>query len=460
MVSGDHRSTAEAIAIKAGILRKDEQRKPLAVINGEEFRRMVGSEPKKIKKDDGQGGITIDYELEKTDQIEEIARHLRVLARATAKDKYLLTLGLKNLAKKVAVTAEGINDVMALQAADVGISFGSGCSAAKEAADIILTDNDFGASLHAIMWGRNIYLNISRFLQCQVTVNISCLATVAWGSIIFGQSPLTSVQLLWINLIMDVFAALALSTEPPLQNVIKGKAMNSDDSLMSKAVWRQIIGVATWDTIIMLILMIFGQTMGNLDYEFYAPTGRGEPNALGASPTEELQKQFTSDMKAFNDSQQKLKHLTWIFNTFVFLQIFNYINCRKVGERDFNVLEKFFHNKFFLGILLFTFSFQYILTNIFSSIAGCLPLEKGEWGACLVVGSTPLLISVLLKLTPGHWVDRIPTEKLANENSRKKSVIVDGFNAIQGQPKPVKEEVSVEVMETKDERDDDGFDNV
>jgi len=165
-------------------------------------------------------------------------------------------------------------------------------------------------------------------------------------------------------------------------------------------------------------------------------------------------------MKAFNDSQQKLKHLTWIFNTFVFLQIFNYINCRKVGERDFNVLEKFFHNKFFLGILLFTFSFQYILTNIFSSIAGCLPLEKGEWGACLVVGSTPLLISVLLKLTPGHWVDRIPTEKLANENSRKKSVIVDGFNAIQGQPKPVKEEVSVEVMETKDERDDDGFDNV
>ena len=290
MVSGDHRSTAEAIAIKAGILRKDEQRKPLAVINGEEFRRMVGSEPKKIKKDDGQGGITIDYELEKTDQIEEIARHLRVLARATAKDKYLLTLGLKNLAKKVAVTAEGINDVMALQAADVGISFGSGCSAAKEAADIILTDNDFGASLHAIMWGRNIYLNISRFLQCQVTVNISCLATVAWGSIIFGQSPLTSVQLLWINLIMDVFAALALSTEPPLQNVIKGKAMNSDDSLMSKAVWRQIIGVATWDTIIMLILMIFGQTMGNLDYEFYAPTGRGEPNALGASPTEELTK--------------------------------------------------------------------------------------------------------------------------------------------------------------------------
>lgn len=111
MVSGDHRSTAEAIAIKAGILRKDEQRKPMAVLHGEEFRKMVGSEPRKIiSKEDG----TVSYELEKSDQIEEIARHLRVLARATAKDKYLLTLGLKNLAKKVAVTAEGINDCMAL----------------------------------------------------------------------------------------------------------------------------------------------------------------------------------------------------------------------------------------------------------------------------------------------------------------------------------------------------------
>jgi hypothetical protein len=213
--------------------------------------------------------------------------------------------------------------------------------------------------------------------------------------------------------------------------------------------------------------------MGNLDYEFYAPTGRVSPGDFSADAytgssfekdgklnADLQQAAYNKDVKDYNDSQQKLQHLTWIFNTFVFLQIFNYINCRKVGDKDFNVLEKFFHNKFFLGILVFTFSFQYILTNVFSSIAGCKPLDKGEWGACLVVGSTPLLISVLLKLTPGSWVDRIPTDNLANENARKKSIVVDSFNAIQGAPtqKPKGDEVNVDVMETKEERDD--FDDV
>lgn len=464
MVSGDHRQTAEAIAMKAGILRKDESRKPHAILSGEDFRRLVG-EPKKVTNDDG----TVAYELERPDQIEEIARNLRVLTRATAKDKYLLTLGLKNHAKKVAVTADGINDCLALQAADVGIAFGSGCSAAKESADIILTDNDFGASLHAIMWGRNIYQNISRFLQCQATVNVSCLATVAIGSMIFGQSPLTSVQLLWINLIMDVFAALALSTEPPLQNVIKGKSIDSEDPILSKAVWRQIIGISAWDTIIMVVLMLFGQTMGNLDYDSYAPTSRTHPGSLDPKAADEKAEDFTTrqnewkaGVEAYNDSQEKLRHLTWIFNTFVFLQIFNYINCRKVGERDFNVIEQFFHNKFFLGILVITFSFQYILTNIFYSIAGCVPLTKGEWGACLVVGSTPLLISVLLKLTPGAWVDRIPTDNLANEKtdpSRKKSMIVDTFNAVQG-PKDQTAKGEKPTMDQKDEQMQEQFDDI
>jgi hypothetical protein len=207
--------------------------------------------------------------------------------------------------------------------------------------------------------------------------------------------------------------------------------------------------------------------MGNLDYNWYSPTGRIDPGDYDASQYSEYKTKenptgdadaYKLEMKAFEDSQAKLQHLTWIFNTFVFLQIFNYINCRKVGERDFNVLEKFFHNKFFLGILLFTFSFQYILTNVFSSISGCKPLNKGEWGACLVVGSTPLLISVLLKLTPGSWVDRIPTENLANENARKKSVIVDAFNATQkGGPKKKDQDEVIDVMETKEE---DNFDDV
>lgn len=131
--------------------------------------------------------------MENDAAFKEIADDIRVLARATPQDRLMLVTGLKNMGKSVAVTGAGINDVEALLAADVGLAMGSGCSAAKEAADLVLTDNDFEATLRAVMWGRNIYHNVSRFLQFQVTVNISALATVFIGGIIFGESPLSAV---------------------------------------------------------------------------------------------------------------------------------------------------------------------------------------------------------------------------------------------------------------------------
>lgn len=131
--------------------------------------------------------------MENDAAFKEIADDIRVLARATPQDRLMLVTGLKAMGKSVAVTGAGINDVEALLAADVGLAMGSGCSAAKEAADLVLTDNDFEATLRAVMWGRNIYHNVSRFLQFQVTVNISALATVFIGGIIFGESPLSAV---------------------------------------------------------------------------------------------------------------------------------------------------------------------------------------------------------------------------------------------------------------------------
>lgn len=122
-----------------------------------------------------------------------IVENLKVLARATPLDKEILIRGLKFRNKSVAATGEGIADVKFLTKADVGISMGSGCSAAKEAADLILTDSDFEANINAVMWGRNIYHNISRFLQFQVTVNISCLFTVLIGGLAIGESPFSAV---------------------------------------------------------------------------------------------------------------------------------------------------------------------------------------------------------------------------------------------------------------------------
>jgi len=258
LVSGDHIETAKAVALKSGILRAEEAGRLYSVMSAEDFRQTVGQ----IIEDDGIGMPNVENEM----AFKEIIANLRVLARATAADKLLLVTGLKALGKCVSVTGDGINDVVALERADVGLAMGSGCSAAKESSDIILTDDDFEASLRAVMWGRNIFHNISRFLQFQLTVNISVVITIFIGICTFAESPLSPVQLLWINLIMDTFAAFALSTEPPLPSVIKGSPFKQKASILSATVWRQILGISFWNSLVMLILICFGSMMFNLDY--------------------------------------------------------------------------------------------------------------------------------------------------------------------------------------------------
>merc|ERR1719218_459766 len=143
-----------------------------------------------------------------------------------------MTIGLKNSGRTVAVTGDGINDIDALEHADVGLAMGSGCSAAKHASSLILTNDDFESAIRAVMWGRNIYHNVGRFLQFQLTVNVSVLLLVIAGILFFGESPLNAVQLLWVNLIMDTFAAIALATEPPLPSVIKGAPFKEKASIL------------------------------------------------------------------------------------------------------------------------------------------------------------------------------------------------------------------------------------
>ena len=158
-------------------------------------------------------------ELENMNEFDSVIDELRVLARASPLDKEILVRGLRFRNRNVAVGGQNISDVGCLQIANVSVAMGSGVSAAKQASDLILIDDDFEANVQAIMWGRNIFLNVTRFLQFQVTVNFSCLLTILIGGMIIGESPFSAVQLLWINLIMDTFAAIALSTEPPIKSV-------------------------------------------------------------------------------------------------------------------------------------------------------------------------------------------------------------------------------------------------
>lgn len=163
-----------------------------------------------------------------------MTKELCVLARSSPEDKFKLVTGLKQLEKCVAVTGDGTNDAPALRAAHVGLAMNLvGTDVAKEAADIMLLDDNFVSIITAVKWGRNIYDSIRKFIQFQLTVNIVALILCFLGSVILNKSPLTSVQMLWVNLIMDTFAALALATEPPSDEVLKRDPVSINEYIVS-----------------------------------------------------------------------------------------------------------------------------------------------------------------------------------------------------------------------------------
>lgn len=146
-----------------------------------------------------------------------------------------------------------------------------------------------------------------------------------------AESPLSAVQLLWINMIMDTLAAFALATEPPLDSVLAGEPFKEQTPVLTPVIWRQVLGISIWNVLVMVLVIILVPPLMGLEYEF-----------------------TSSPKDGTEDGDAKLKHMTYIFNTFVFLQLFNEVNCRKIGRRDFNVLESIFGNYYFLAVVLGT----------------------------------------------------------------------------------------------------------
>jgi len=242
MLSGDNVHTATKTAVEAGILPEDKVGGEYSVMTGDVFWKEIGGLKQRI---DAEGREVL--EIENKSNFKKIIKNLRVLARCRPEHKLAVIVGIKEeRSGMVAMTGDSLNDARALQHADVGFAIGSGCEVTKDAAKIIITNDNFCATVDAVSWGRNVYDNIRKFLVFQMTVNIVALFIVFLAGAILGDSPLQVIQLLWINLVMDTLAALALATEPPSSSEIRGRPVRISHKMMSPDMWRAIFGMAAW----------------------------------------------------------------------------------------------------------------------------------------------------------------------------------------------------------------------
>ncbi|KAL4712465.1 hypothetical protein ACJJTC_007481 [Scirpophaga incertulas] len=361
MVTGDNVNTARSIAIKCGILKPTDD---FLIIEGKEFNR-------RIRDTNGE----VQQHL-----VDKVWPKLRVLARSSPTDKYTLVKGMIeskafDTREVVAVTGDGTNDGPALKKADVGFAMGiAGTDVAKEASDIILTDDNFSSIVKAVMWGRNVYDSIAKFLQFQLTVNVVAVIVAFIGACAIQDSPLKAVQMLWVNLIMDTLASLALATEMPTPDLLQRKPYGRTKALISRTMMKNILGQALYQLFIIFSLLFVGDRMLNI------PSGRGQ--ALGSEPTQ---------------------HFTIIFNTFVMMTLFNEINARKIhGQR--NVFQGLFTNPIFYSIWIGTALSQVVIIQFGGMAFSTAGLSVDQWLWCLFFGAGTLVW--------GQLVTTVPTRKI------------------------------------------------
>ena len=341
-----------------------------------------------------------------------------VVYRADPEVKHMLTAAIRESGSVVGVTGEGLNDARALSDANLGFAMGQdGCAAAKEHADIILTDDNFASVVNAIRWGRNMQDNTRKFIQYQMTVNISCLTFVIFSIVTLGFSPFSVFQLLWINLVMDVLAAIAFATEHPHPTNLRKERIKKKDSIITPLMVRATLSQALYQFLVMVVLLFFGPAMFGIRYDFYplAP--------------------LTVEVEGVDEPTRRLQHQTLLFQTFMMLNFFNMLNCRVLGQkppagldlenndplspqeaealkarRELNIFTRIFDNWWFLIILLFELNFQYLMVQYpaFSNIFITTPLTLNMHITTLCLGLGSWLVMVGVKFTPEKFLKKMP----------------------------------------------------
>ncbi|KMT19120.1 hypothetical protein BVRB_1g015170 [Beta vulgaris subsp. vulgaris] len=336
MVTGDNINTAKAIARECGILTKDG-----IAIEGPEFRE------------------------KSEEELTELIPKIQVMARSSPMDKHTLVRHLRTtLQEVVAVTGDGTNDAPALHEADIGLAMGiAGTEVAKESADVIILDDNFSTIVTVARWGRSVYTNIQKFVQFQLTVNIVALIVNFSSVCLTGSAPLTAVQLLWVNMIMDTLGALALATEPPSDELMKRQPVGRKGSIISNVMWRNILGQSIYQFVVIWYLQSRG-------IEAFGLSGPGSELTLN----------------------------TIIFNSFVFCQVFNEINSREMEK--INVFAGILNNYIFVGVLTSTVLFQIVIIEYLGTFANTTPLTLTQWSVSILFGFLGMPVAAALKMIP------------------------------------------------------------
>ena len=391
MVTGDNKNTAVAIAKKCGILSPEKAVEEGEVMEGAQFRAMAMEDP---------------------DKLIGLIRKLRVLARSSPTDKLVLVACLMHEGDIVAVTGDGTNDAPALKMADVGFAMKTGTDVAVGASDMVLMDDNFSTVVRAATWGRTVNDNIRKFLQFQLTVNTAGVLLTVIGAIIseHNEEPLKPVQLLWLNLIMDTFAALSLATERPASNCLTKKGtgpISRAAPLISYRMWTFILGHALFQLAVLLVLMQLGHVL----FDVRGCVRENVPSDL-------------SDIKEVTDPWGVprcfggLEHGTVLFNTFIFMQLFNELNARKL-HGEVNIFEGMHRSRILLVILVVCILFQFCAVQFFGIFMKTTPLNARQWGMCVGIAAAELLVGLIVNLINTHMV---PTWKPKSAEDNKKGL--------------------------------------
>ena len=337
IVTGDTSATALEIARQIGILgeRREKRGERRESITGAEFAALSDEEALEIVGD------------------------LKVMSRARPADKQRLVEMLQRRGEVVAVTGDGTNDAPALNHAHVGLSLGSGTSVAKEASDMTLLDDSFRSIVHAVMWGRSLYKNIQRFLYFQLVVNVTALLLVLGGSVIGTEMPLTVTQILWVNLIMDTFAAMALASLPPSREVMNDKPRNRDEFIITPSIGKDIISNGLFFFVLMFAMFI------HCLYD--------------------------------EDPGIQLHELSLFFTTFVMLQFWNLLNAKTLGSRH-SCLHRLWADRGMLIIMVAILLGQWLIVTFGGQMFRTTPLSLTEWMVIIVATSAVVWIKELYRL--------------------------------------------------------------